>query len=351
MGGGGEAGFDLFPEGLGALGEEGAAFRELGFAGGAVFVGDLREVVEVVEEDVLEMGDAGVDVAGEREVDEEERAGGAFLDGGLGGVAGDDGAGGGGGADDDVEFGETGFALLERHGAGAESGGELHGTFEAAGGDGEAAGVAGAEGLGGFFADVAGAEEEDARGAEFAEDGLGEIDGDVGDAHMALGDGGVGADVFRGLEGFLENAVEDGAGVAAGLGEGVGVFDLTEDFGFADHLGVDAGGDFEEVMERGGAAEVEAEAFELGGIDVLLGAEGGLDLGDGGGIAGDAVEFDAVAGVEERELAHGAELGELAGETRGGVGIERQPLADGERSGVMRGAEDEERFLAHRGTT
>ena len=342
---------DLFPEGFGAFGEEGAAFGELGFAGGAVFVGDLREVVEVVEEDVLKMGDGGVDVAGKGEVDEEKRTRGAFAHRGFHGVARDNGAWRGRGADDDVEFAEAGFALFERHGAGAESGGELHGAFETAAGDGETAGFAAAESLGGFLADVAGAEQEDARGGEFAEDGLGEIDGNVGNAHVAFGDGGVRANVFRGLESFLEDAVEDGAGVAAGLGEGVGVFDLAEDFGFADHLGVDAGGDLEEVVKRGGTAEVETEAFELGGIDVLLGAEGGLNLGDGGGIAGDAVEFDAVAGVEQRELADGAELRELAGETRGRVGIERQPLADGERGGVMRGAENEERFLAHRGTT
>ncbi len=341
----------MFPEGSGAVGEEGAALGEFGFAGGAVFVGDLREVVEVVEKDVLKIRDGGVDVAGQGEVDEEERAGGTLVHRGFGRFGGDDGAGRGGGADDDVEFAEARFALFERHGAGAERSGEFHRAFEAAARDGEAAGVAAAEGFGGFLADVAGAEEEDAGRGEFAEDGLREIDGDVGDADVAFGDGGIGADVFCGLERFLKNSVEDGSGVAAGLGARVSVFDLTEDFGFADHLGVDAGRDLEEVVERGGAAEMEADAFELGGVDVLLRAEGGLDMRDGGGIAGDAVEFDAIAGVEQRELAETTQLSEMAGETTGGIGIERQPLADGERGGVMRGAENEERFLTHRGTT
>ena len=89
------------------------------------------------------------------------------------------------------------------------------------------------EGLGGFLAYVAGAEKQDARRGEVAEDLQGEVHRDVGDADLALVDGGVGADVLRVLEGFLENAVEHGAGGAASLGGGVGILHLAEDFRLA----------------------------------------------------------------------------------------------------------------------
>ena len=53
----------LRPEGGRALGEDLAAADDLRLPGRAVLRGDLREVVEVVDKDVLERGDAGIDVA------------------------------------------------------------------------------------------------------------------------------------------------------------------------------------------------------------------------------------------------------------------------------------------------
>ena len=275
------------------------------------------------------------------------RAGGAPADGQRDGGGGDDGIGRGGGAHDDIELAEPGLAQFEREGAGAELRGELHRALEVAAGDGEGGGAAALERLGGFLADVARAEEENAGLAEVAENIEGEVDGDVGDAHLAGGDGGLGADLFGGLKRFLENPVEHGAGGFALEGGGVGVLHLAEDFGLAEHLGVEAGGDFEEVLHGGAAGEAEAAGGELGGLESLARAERGLDAGDGFRVVGHAVEFDAVAGVEDGEFAQAGEGGELGLEGGGGGGVQREFFAHRERGAVVGGAEEEKARAAH----
>lgn len=53
----------LLPEGVGLLGDDEAGAGYLGFAGGEVLSGDFSKVVEVVEEDVFQVGNPGGDVA------------------------------------------------------------------------------------------------------------------------------------------------------------------------------------------------------------------------------------------------------------------------------------------------
>src|SRR5690606_27562395 len=125
-------------------------------------------------------------------------------------------------------------------------------------------------------------------------------------------------------------------GVAAGLGGGVGVFYLTEDFRFSEHLRIDAGGDLEEMADGFRAIEAEAALLEFRRIDELLGAERCLHACRGAAVGGDTVEFDAIAGVEQGELAQALDGGELGGEGAGGVGAERKTLAKSERRGVVR---------------
>lgn len=70
--------------------EEGAAFIDFVFSFGEVLVGDVGEVVDVVEVGVVEVGGGGGDVSGDGEVDEEEGFGGALVDGGLDELVGED---------------------------------------------------------------------------------------------------------------------------------------------------------------------------------------------------------------------------------------------------------------------
>lgn len=59
--------------------EEGACVLDLGFAQVEVLVGDRGEVVEIVEIDVLERVDGGINVAWEGNIDQKKRSVGALL--------------------------------------------------------------------------------------------------------------------------------------------------------------------------------------------------------------------------------------------------------------------------------
>lgn len=107
-------------------------------------------------------------------------------------------------------------------------------------GDGDVVTAFEAEGLDGGFGDFAGADDEDAGVMEVIEHAEGEVSGDAADGDLAVADGCIGTDPFYGLEAFLEGTVEDFACGFVFLGVEVAGFDLAEDFGFAEDLGVDA---------------------------------------------------------------------------------------------------------------
>jgi hypothetical protein len=139
----------------------------------------------------------------------------------------------------------------------------------------------------------------------------------------------------------LENAVEDRADVARGARGGIGVLHLSEDFGFADHLRIETGGDGAEVGDGGGSAAFDGVRRERCGFDFLNPAECGGDA-RGGGLGSDGVDLDAVAGGEDTELAHGG-FGTQGG-CEGGVflGTERETFAHFEGCGVVAGPEEKE---------
>src|SRR5262249_54202251 len=144
-----------------------------------------------------------------------------------------------------IEFPEAALTLLEGHRARAERRGELHRALEPPARDRERGRAATLKRLGGLLADFARAEQEDVRGLEAAKDIEREIDRDIGDAYLALGDRGMGAHRFRGLKTFLENTIQHRPGRAARLRGSIGLLHLTEDFRFAEKLRVEAGGHFE----------------------------------------------------------------------------------------------------------
>ena len=154
--------------------------------------------------------------------------------------------------------------------------------------------------------------------------------------------------MFRGLERFLENAVEDRAGAAAGLRLGVGVFHLSEDFCLSEHLGIQARGDLDEVADRLGSVQVEPDSTERVRVEILPRAEGSLDARHDGGVGGDPVELDAVAGAEHRELAEPGQRGELGPQSDGALRGEREFLAHLERRAVVGRADDEKHGAAQR---
>src|SRR5690606_9933824 len=140
----------------------------------------------------------------------------------------------------------------------------------------------------------------------------------------------------------LEDAVEHRADAAAGLGDGVGFLELAEDLGLAEHLRVESGGDGDGVFDRAQSVGGVADAREAFGGDGLEFAEGLLESFAGVGGFGDAVDFDAVAGVEHGDLAQAGQGGEGDLERVHLGGVEREFFTQLERRGVVAGAEHEE---------
>jgi hypothetical protein len=321
----------------------------LGASGDAVLLRDLRQVVEIVAEDVGQVGHAGLDVPRHRQVDEEERPARPAPHCLRRGLAGDDRSRRGGGADHHVEFRQAGLPLFERQGARAQGRGQLHRALAAAARDGQGAGAAALEGADGLLADLARSHDQDPGLVQLAENIQGQVHGDVGHADLSGGDGGVGAHVLRRLEGLLENAVEDRPCRAAGLGRGVGVLHLAEDFVLAQHLRVEPRRHLEEMLGRRRPGQAEADLLEFGRIAAAAGAEGGLDPGDRGRVGRDSVEFHPVAGGEGGELAQPAHLGQLRAQRGLRLRRERELFAEGEGGGMVGRAQDEEAGAVHAG--
>ena len=243
------------------FGDDGLGLFGLAAAVGEVGLGDLMEVVDVVDEAAFDLVHAGVDVAGDGDVDEEHRAVATALEHVLAVGAAEDLLRGAGGADDDVGAVGLGVELLEGQdlggaGGAAELGGEALGAGLGAVGDDEIGGAVLDEVAGGELGHLAGADEQDGFSGQGAEDLAGEVDGDRGDGDAGGADLGLGADALGDGEGALEQAFE-GAGDGTDLaGDGVGLLDLAEDLGLADDHGVERAGDAEEVADGVALAEL-----------------------------------------------------------------------------------------------
>ena len=86
------------------------------------------------------------------------------------------------------------------------------------------------------------------RSLEPAEDLLGQFHRHRADGDAAALDVGFGADVLGDVKRALEGLVQPAAGVAVLERQVVGLLELAEDFGFAQHHRVQAAGDLEEMV-------------------------------------------------------------------------------------------------------
>ena len=196
--------------------------------------------------------------------------------------------------------------------------------------------------LRGGSTDFAGAEEEYAALVEASEDAVGEIGGDVADTDMAAIDTGLATGGFGGLKAFFKEAAEDGADGLRGFGAGVGVFHLAEDLGFANHLGVESGRYFAEVLEGVEVVVAIGVLSKVAGVDPALLAEVFLDCGNLIGGVCQSVDFGAVAGAEDEAFLESGEATEVLAEGIGLVGGEAKAFAYFEGGAVVGATKDEE---------
>ncbi len=175
----------------------------------------------------------------------------------------------------------------------------------------------------------------------------GQLDGRRAHAHRALADGRLGAHALADLERVPEQAVEDDTGAATLAGELIGSLHLRHDLRLADHHGVEARGDAEQVGD-GAVARVAVEArLQLGVGDAGVARQGGdAGVARRQRVVRVGVQLGAVAGAERDGLAGHAALEQLLGHAQGALLVQRETLAQLERGGLVRDAGDDDEHAA-----
>ena len=159
----------------------------------AVGVGDVLQVVDVVEEGAVDVGDGRIDVARHGEIDQEEVAHAARGARALDVRALDHEMRRRRGGDDDVACGEIRLDAAELNGLAAEALRQLDCAVVRAVGDEDLLEAEFAEVFRGQLAHLACAEEEDLQALQLAEDLLRQLDGGKRHGDRVLADAGIGA--------------------------------------------------------------------------------------------------------------------------------------------------------------
>ena len=305
-----------------------------------------REVVEVVEVDVVEVVDRGIEVARHGEVDEEHRpllAGAQHL---LDERRRDEVVGRAGGADHDVGELQVFRDAIEGYRDALELARQRNRALERAGGDHHAADALGLQMARGELAHRPGADQHRGLVVELLEDRPREVDGRRRDRHGFAGNARLRAHALRDGERAVEDSMQHGSGRAGERRLLVMVLHLAEDLRLADDHRVEARGDAEQ-MPHALASGVRVEMRrELRVRHVALGGE---ELADPrletarAGVLGDARDdLDAVARRDDRRLVHAVETGETR-ERRLQVDLrERETLPHCDRRGAVAQADDED---------
>ena len=145
-----------------------------------VLLGLGPQVVDVVERDLVEVADSGVEVAGDGDVqDQGEAIPPRALDTDIL-LERDDRLGGGGGADDQVGLDQCLAKPLERHSPAVPAGRDRKGAVRVAVGDQDLAGVQPFQVLQGELAHLAGTDHQHGLVGKGVEDLLGQVNGDAG---------------------------------------------------------------------------------------------------------------------------------------------------------------------------
>ena len=255
-----------------------------------------------------------------------------------------------GAADDDVGVGELGVEVVPRDGADTERGDELVGALDGAVGHRDALGGDAAvdECAHGEARHGAGTGDEESGGGRLG-DRAGSVEpGRDGGRRQAV-DAGLGVAALADAQRLLEQRVEHRADGGLGLRAVQGVADLPEDLALAEDHRVQAGGDREEVGDRGVVVVHVDVLGELVAVEVGVLGEQARHLLDG------SVEplrldddLDAVAGGDDRGLGDRRRLQGTVRQLDGGVGVERGALEQLDRGGLVGHAHDQD---AHASTS
>ncbi len=167
---------------------------------------------------------------------------------------------------------------------------------------------------------------------EAGENARGELDRRGGHRDDVGADSGVAAHFLRHREGALEQLVEQRSERAGGFGDASRFFHLAQDLRLADHHGIEARGDAERVPHGFGLRKRVQVGFQLPRLDAVIARE---PLERRLRLAQRAVKLGAIAGGEDRGFLDRLVGGQLRKRRTQALGVERHPLANCERSGMM----------------
>ena len=308
-----------------------------GLTGGAlpcfeVVVDDLRKVVHVVQEGLIQAVYSGVEVARDGKIDEDLQAVAPPFECFFDVFTMDKEAVAARRADDDVGFVQLRRQLFKADGETTVFFGKFLRVGEGAVGDDEAFDVGVFEVFGDELGSFARADDEGGAAVVVVKEAVGEFDAGSGDGDVVRADSGAVADLFGNGEALLEEAFEDAADSPRLLAEAVGLFDLAEDLWFAKDEGVKAAGDAVDVADGVAVVHLEGERGKGCGVEVFVGGKPGSNAR---AVATDGIEFAAIAGGEQDNFVH-AGLPTAVGKGGGGFcGAEGDFFAHGGVGGVM----------------
>ena len=311
-------------EALGLFGHD-----RLGAGGGALDAtgtDSLVQVVDVVEERVRQGADLGIEVAGDGQVDQQQRPALPSRQRRLHIVTRDQEVARVGRGDDDVGLAERVLNVGHHEWLCIEPPRDTGPPFLAAIRHEGDPGPSCDQPAGGCLADLAGADQQHLPAGQVAEDALGQDRGGGRCGRCRVADRSLRPHLPPDAQRLAEEPVEQ----RAGRPERVGGPNLAENLRLAPHARVEAGGDAEEVLRRlvvGAPIESGIDSAERVGGTVFGAGAGHVELGPIAGRKADGLPLFA------RELAR--EFGRF-------VRVERDPLAHLESGAVMRDADERE---------
>ena len=173
---------------------------------------------------------------------------------------------------------------------------------------------------GGQFAHLAGSDEVHRLAVQTAEDLFRQLDGDRCDGDRGGGDGGFIADFFGDGKGAGQELIELRIDRAEGARGGVGFLDLSQNLRLADHHGIQAGGDAEDVLDGLKALMLEDVRLVLAAAEAEVFAHEALQIAIA--VLGAGEDLHPVAGGDDHGLLdafHGGELGRASGRRASGM--------------------------------
>lgn len=291
------------------LGEALGFFLDDGFGHDGLFGADLAvvlalggEVVEGVEKHIVESGDLGVDVARYAEIDHQHGAMLASPQGLAHRGQVNERIRAGRAGDQDIRLRQMGFQIGQPDAEAPDALGQRHGAAHIAIGDDDASDALGVQVPGAQADHLAGADQERGMVVKIGEDAPREVGCDGGDRYRLRADEGIGPDPLGGGEAAGEQSIQSMPDMAVLERERVGLLELAQDLGLADHHGVEARRDAQQVAHHGVAGEPVKTAVEFGARHVPIAAQ---PVDDGRVIIGSEVDFGAVAGGQQYQLLHG----------------------------------------------